>query len=152
ACTRRWATSVRCSSSGTGTLPRTNGWHNLTQLRDPKFAGNVNSGSNFNASTGVFTAPNAGYYLVSGEIMFNVSSGAVNNQFQALVIANGVTVFNPIFIVQATTTPLALLPFSVLVSLAAGQTLSVQALQTNTSAQTLNVGANANVLSIVQIP
>ncbi|OTP73942.1 hypothetical protein [Caballeronia sordidicola] len=110
------------------------------------------SGSNFNASTGVFTAPNAGYYLVSGEIMFNVSSGAVNNQFQALVIANGVTVFNPIFIVQATTTPLALLPFSVVVSLAAGQTVSVQALQTNTSAQTLNVGANANVLSIVQIP
>src|ERR1700676_3300992 len=41
ACTRRWATSARCNSSGTGTPPRTNGWHNLAQLRDPKFAGNV---------------------------------------------------------------------------------------------------------------
>ncbi|MGV7246149.1 hypothetical protein, partial [Caballeronia sp. M23-90] len=54
ACTRRWATSVRCSSSGTGTLPRTNGWHNLTQLRDPKFAGNVKQNVCLNSASASF--------------------------------------------------------------------------------------------------
>lgn len=111
------------------------------------------SGSNFSASTGVFTAPATGYYLVTGMLTMNLTGAlAVNNQVQVLVIANAAIVGTFATALTSTSSVIATVPFSVLVSLSAGQTVSIQIYQSTTSAQTLNNGSTANTLSIVRIP
>lgn len=107
--------------------------------------------SNFVASTGVFTAPAPARYLVSGQLLFNGSSLALNNQFQALIQVGGVTVFTGVAVADAAANQIAI-PFSTVVSMTAGQTLVLRAFQTSSGAQTLNSSGTANSLSIVQLP
>jgi hypothetical protein len=107
--------------------------------------------SNFTASTGTFTAPNTGWYLISGQITFNVATGALSNQFQILVVANAVTVGTFTTVLDAAANQIAV-PFSIAVKMTAAQTAILRAFQTSSGAQTLNSGATANVLSIVELP
>lgn len=107
--------------------------------------------SNFTASTGTFTAPNTGWYLVSGQALFTVAAGAINNQFQILVVANGVTVETAVVTLDAAATSIAV-PFSVAVKMTAAQTLLIRAYQTSSGAQTLNSSSTGTVLSIVELP
>lgn len=107
--------------------------------------------SNFNASTGTFTAPATARYQVSGHLVYNVSSGVLNNQFQVLVVSNAITVYTGYNVIAGAVTQ-ADVPFSLTVSLTAGQTLLVKAFQNNAAAQTLNTGVGSCVLSIVQLP
>ncbi|HEX8894483.1 MAG TPA: hypothetical protein VF783_14225 [Terriglobales bacterium] len=110
--------------------------------------------ANFNASTGVFTAPATGYYQVSGMLTFASALQAVNTAYQMSVVVNGATtVAQASFRTQAAATfaPTVVLP-TVVVSLTAGQTITVQGFQNSGSAQTLNNGAALNVLSINRLP
>jgi len=113
--------------------------------------GCFDANSNFNASTGTFTAPATAYYSVSCQLVFNgaMTSGAI---LQNQIVANG-TAF-PIGFTQApnganTNNAVAT---SGIVSLAAGQTVQIKALQSNATAFPLATTATITYLSIAQIP
>jgi hypothetical protein len=101
----------------------------------------------------VFTAPATGFYQISGMITMNLTGAlAVNNNVTVSVVANAATVGAFATFLTSTSSVNTTVPFSVLVSLSAGQTALIQITQTTTSAQTVNVGTTANTLSIVQLP
>jgi hypothetical protein len=109
--------------------------------------------SEASASTGVFTAPATGFYQISSMITMNLTGAlAVNNNVTVSVVTNAATVGAFATSLSSTSSVNTTVPFSVLVSLSAGQTALIQITQTTTSAQTVNVGTTANTLSIVQLP
>lgn len=112
----------------------------------------IDSGSNFTASTGTFSAPHAGYYWVSGQLTFTTTSGTAGNAFKVLVNHNGSTaVTSWAFLASASQSAIPVV-YGVLLSLASGDTITIQGLQNSGTAQTLVGGASANFISIVQIP
>lgn len=110
--------------------------------------------ANFNASTGVFTAPATGQYLVSAGLTF--ASGMTGGSTIAIstrIIANGVTLAaNPVQ-VPATTTVAISSTVTAIASLTAGQTIVIQAFQNSGAAVSLAVGsAFNNFVSIARLP
>lgn len=109
-------------------------------------------GANFNASTGTFTAPSAGFYHV--DLMLTLANAALVAGFSwsIAIIVNGVARIQGQNPMQAAPT----VPFpswaSGVVQLAAGQTITVQVLQNTGSARTLAASAFSNVISIHKIP
>jgi hypothetical protein len=109
--------------------------------------------ANFNAATGTFTAPATGYYQVSGAITFGTATGVSPSAYTIAVVANGVTVAQG-RVDQGTTASVAVqvaIPLTV-VSLAAGQTIIIQATQNTGSARTLSTAAALNFVSINRLP
>lgn len=107
--------------------------------------------ANFNATTGVFTAPATGYYQISGQLNYAAAAGVVGAQYSAVIVYNGVAGITYNVYQQSTSTAPVTVNFSANVSLAAGQTLLVQAFQASGSSRTLQTGA-ASYLSINRIP
>jgi hypothetical protein len=108
--------------------------------------------ANFNASTGVFTAPATGFYFVTAQLAFSANTGAVNTRGQISIVANGVTVAVGPYTRQTATSTEMTPQISALVNLTAGQTLVVQGNQNTGGAVTLDGSAQFNYLSIVRIP
>jgi len=110
-------------------------------------------GSNFNASTGVFTAPATGVYIVSGQINFAATAEVVATTYQLLAVGNGVTVASGSSTGDAAGTynVQVQLP-GVAVALAAGQTLVLQALQNSGGARSLGANAVQTFISIYRTP
>jgi hypothetical protein len=110
--------------------------------------------ANFNASTGVFTAPATGQYLVSAGLSFaSGMTGGSTIAIAARIVANGVTVAGPPVPVPATTTTAMGATVTAIVSLTAGQTIVVQAFQNSGAAVSLAVGsAYNNYVSIARLP
>ncbi|MBR8007125.1 hypothetical protein [Burkholderia vietnamiensis] len=108
--------------------------------------------ANFNASTGVFTAPATGWYQISGQLTFSGAAGVVNAQYSAAIVANSVAVTEGTVFQQSTSTTLVSVPFSAVVSLTSGQTLQVQAYQNTGSARTLSTTAALTYVSINRLP
>ena len=134
-------TNASAQSIPTGVYTTVTGW---TKVFD-----RVNS--HFSATTGVFTAPATGYYQISGQIWFSASAvPSVGTGFNVLVVANGVTVAEPTSVAQTTASASATIGIpGVVVSLAAGQTLIVQARQnTGAAVALLAAPATGNFLSI----
>lgn len=109
--------------------------------------------TNFAASTGVFTAPVTGLYLVSAQITFATAVNAIGNIFQVSAVANSVTVATGFAVQQGTGTvaTIVVVPATV-VSMTAGQTLVIQANQTSGGAKTLSTSAALSFLSIYRLP
>lgn len=108
--------------------------------------------ANFNASTGVFTAPAAGYYQVSAQLCWVSAVGVVSAAYQATIVANGTTVAIGRFQQEATGTVAPSVQVSAVVSLTAGQTLVLQGLQASGAAYALSTSAGLNFLSINRVP
>lgn len=117
-----------------------------------KISDRVNA--NFNATTGVFTAPVTGQYLVSAGVTF--ASGMVGGAGIACkvqIVANGVTLAAPAVQVPATTSVAVAAVATAVASLTAGQTIVVQAFQNSGSSVLLAVGsAYNNYISIARLP
>lgn len=108
--------------------------------------------ANFNATTGVFTAPATAIYQVQGTIGFGGSTSTIGNQFALSVLANSAQICaNETYSQSATTTGHAV-SISCLVSLTSGQTVALQAFQNTGSAVTLNTTASNNFISINRVP
>jgi hypothetical protein len=106
----------------------------------------------FVASTGTFTAPATGYYLVSSTLTYN-GAAAVGSLFETQIFANAVSVSTGIFAsANATVTTSSVTSPVTLVSLTAGQTIQVKALQNGVGAIPLNSVGTINTLSITQVP
>lgn len=110
--------------------------------------------SNFNASTGTFTAPATGYYVVSAQLLWGTMAGAgASNVLKAVVFANG-SATNLVGITGAssTTQQFNSVQVSGIVSLTAGQTIVLNAVQATGSSVALSTTGGGVWISICQIP
>lgn len=108
---------------------------------------------NFNASTGVFTAPVTGLYMVSGQVTFGTAVNAIGNPFLVNVVANGALAVSGLSTQQGTgTVPTIITIPATVVSLVAGQTLVLQANQTSAAAKALSTSGGLSFLSIYRLP
>lgn len=108
--------------------------------------------ANFNASTGVFTAPATGYYQVSAQLEFAAATNVVNSLLQLSIFANGVNVAAGRTYEMSTGSNLNSVTVSATVSLTSGQTITVQGLQNSGSSRALSGVAVSNYLSINRLP
>jgi hypothetical protein len=106
--------------------------------------------ANFNAATGVFTAPETGYYMVTCNLTYSSATGVLgsvsaNINVNGTIVAAGQTAI--------TSTSAAITPVSVtgVVLLNAGQTVIIQTGQNSGSARTLG-GSTTDFISIARLP
>lgn len=162
-------TSTGSTTPGIGAFTTLNGSSNDALLYQTTAAQSIPSGTattvttftkvfdrdnaNFNASTGVFTAPATAWYVISGQITFASSAWTAANAIQLTAVANGVTVSSGLFTVEVTGTfPVTVVLPTTFVSLTSGQTLVVQAFQNNGVAHLLSASGVWDFVSIGRIP
>ncbi|HEX7906873.1 MAG TPA: hypothetical protein VF534_02105 [Paraburkholderia sp.] len=138
-----FATNTSAQSIPAGTSTAVTGWTT-----------GFDANSNFNASTGVFTAPATAYYVVSGQLLWGVMSGAgASNVLKAVVFANGsATNLAGIAGASNTTQQYNAVQVSGIVSLTSGQTIVLDAVQATGSSVALSNTAGGNWISIYQLP
>lgn len=115
----------------------------------------LNTGSAFVASTGIFTAPAAGQYLVTASLGINGPTWASGNVMQVIVNKNGTaTEIGTTVLQTANTGGLIAANVSVLVNCAANDTISISGFHNGTGSGTTStaLGATGNYLSITRIP
>lgn len=113
----------------------------------------TNQNSNFVASTGVFTAPRAGFYQISGAIGFVSSAFTAGQNVAVVILKNGSMLVQGARVVETTvTTAQDAPPVSVMVQLAAGDTVSIAAFQNSGAAVALNNGGTIVWMSISETP
>jgi hypothetical protein len=134
-------TSAQSIPSGTATV--VTGW-----------ATGFDANSNFNASTGAFTAPATGYYVVDAQIAWGAIAGAgAAGQIKAIVNVNGsATSLQGIAPMSNTTQQTNSVQVSGIVSLTSGQTVTLSAFQNSGSAVPLSSSSGAVWMSIYQFP
>ena len=133
-------TSAQSIPSGASTV--ITGW---TKVSD-----RVNA--NFNASTGVFTAPATGVYVISGGIQFSATT--VSATFAVQVACNGAVIAQGL-ITAYSTNSIAASPSigSAVCSLTSGQTATLRAFQaTGSSVALTSSTASTNWVSIYRLP
>lgn len=108
--------------------------------------------ANFNAATGVFTAPATGYYRVSATCQFVATAGAVSNQMGWVVTANGAVVAQSPYLIEAAGSTPRAVSVDTIVSLSAGQTLTLGLYQNTGAALALSNTAANNWIAINRIP
>jgi hypothetical protein len=114
----------------------------------------LDANSNFTASTGTFTAPQAGQYLVSFAAL-NVAANYTPGSLQSQIYKNGVAFANTSFFIGSSVTGQSLgYPLIVaLVNCAAGDLITVRVFQNSGAAITLySADAIHTFLSITQVP
>lgn len=131
-------------SFSTNTTTIVTGWTKVTDR--------VNS--NFNAATGVFTAPNTGEYFVSAGIEYSSSTpSASNEQYDVIVVANSVQLCAGKTWTQSTSATAEQAVVGCIAEISSGQTITVQAFQTSGSTVTQNSSEpTATYISINRIP
>ena len=126
---------------------------NNTVTQVTNWTSQLNNGSHFNATTGVFTAPRAGQYLVCAEITFGTTTFAAANQEATVVLhKNGAQARSARALVSAACTLVPSSPhMAVLVDLAASDTLDIRAYQNGGASS--STAANINTfLTITELP
>ncbi|KVD81926.1 hypothetical protein WS62_23505 [Burkholderia sp. ABCPW 14] len=110
--------------------------------------------ANFNASSGVYTAPATGYYLVSAQIIFNtVPPAAIGDQFDLYVLVNGTVEVVASKFAESTTSNYQPVSMAArLFQLNAGDQIKLQAFQNSGVGCTLMATSAENWLTIAQIP
>lgn len=110
--------------------------------------------SNFTASTGTFTAPATGYYLISCQIVTAAVSIPANTLFSVNIISNAVVVAagQSTFPTVSGANTAMQAQASVVASIAAGQTVTISIFHNEGAAINTSTGSGANYLSIVQLP
>jgi len=110
-------------------------------------------GTNWNASTGTFTAPTSGIYVVNVGITFSATTAAIGNVFRVQVLGPG-GAYYCLGTTQASTTTNTAYSASASCAVQAngGQTIVTQAYQNTGSPVTLSNSANLNYISIYRLP
>lgn len=108
--------------------------------------------ANFNTTTGVFTAPATGIYLISAQLAWNPASVAVGSLFRTGIVANGTLISYGITTNQTTTAGPVFSQSTAVVALNSGQTVVIQGLQNSGASAPLLNSANTVYLSIARLP
>jgi hypothetical protein len=111
-------------------------------------------GVNFNATTGIFTAPAAGAYVIAANVLFNAAvPGAVTDVVNLLVVANGTNVCTVSHGTDGITNTVygAEMP-ACLFTLLAGQTAQIEVAHNFGSAETLSTTSPFIHFSLWQVP
>jgi len=111
-----------------------------------------NQGSNFVASTGVYTVPVAGDYDVRAGVRFTAATGVIGTQVLIAVAVNGTNVYQSGMAQQNTSGFASQAAGSWLVTCNAGDTITIRAFQNSGAAMTLDGGTGANYVQISQVP
>lgn len=135
-----FASNTSGQSLASGTAAVITGWTATT-----------NVGSAFVASTGVFTAPVTGNYLVTGQLYLGVPM-TLSSIFRATIIVNSVTLGIFDHVSQNATPSNHAVVFSAMVPATAGQQIVIDGFQNTGAAAALATGAALNVLSIMLVP
>jgi hypothetical protein len=107
---------------------------------------------NFNASTGVFTAPSAGFYHVDVAILFASTANVAATFRNVTIVVNGTSLIQGLVQVGTAATYDIGVVASGVVQVTAGQTIVIQALQTNGASVALSSSALNTYLSIQRVP
>jgi hypothetical protein len=138
-----FSTNTSAQSIPNGAFTTVTGWTAVTDRN-----------SNWTASTGTFTAPRAGMYMVSAALATAAVSWGANNNLSIAVFKNGTEVAQATKIIDAAngaTTQGVALP-SVVISCAASDALTIRVFQSQGAAVALGSTAVTNWVSIVQVP
>lgn len=108
-------------------------------------------GANFNATTGIYTAPNTGYYFVAFGLNYSGSSVNPNTIMNGVISVNGSAVNTIPYVTGAAATFNKTMYASFMISLNSGDTLAF--VGDNQSSQSLAIGTNGGPtqMSIAQI-
>lgn len=137
-----FATNASAQSIPNGVFTTVTGWTAVTDRN-----------SNWTASTGTFTAPRAGIYLVSGAITMASAAWPATGNLSIGVFKNGTEVAQASFIINAAVTSSESVTLaSVAVSCAAGDALTFRVFQSQGAALAVGSVAVANWVSIIQTP
>lgn len=138
-----FATNTGAQSIPTGANTAVTGWTT-----------GFDANSNFTASTGTFTAPVTGYYVVHAQLTWGVIAGAgAAGRIMAVVFVNGVaTNLQGIAPMSNTTQQFNSVQVSGIVSVTAGQTIVLDAFQGSGSSVSLLGTTGAVWMSIYQLP
>jgi hypothetical protein len=111
-------------------------------------------GTNFNASTGTFTAPSTGYYQVSCSLTYGVPGAAVANGSYAYILfyVNGAQVVASGSVYQEAAQVSNVVNGSVCLYATVGQQISITAYQTSGQSIALVAAANECWVSITRVP
>lgn len=112
----------------------------------------IDTHSAFNTSTGIFTAPTSGTYLIMGKTSGNASASNANNNMYLYAMKNGVLFQRDFwqFIVLNNAAPV-ILEVSALQPLVAGDQIKMQAFVDNAVSCTLSTDVNVDTIDIVRV-
>jgi hypothetical protein len=127
---------------------------NNTTVTVTGWTAQLNQGSAFVPSTGVFTAPTAAQYLVNAQFQFATSTFPSGGIINAQIWRNGAIIYQSavVFPSAAASQPYYTHPINAVVNCAAGDTITVVLAQTSGAALTLTTTAASNYLMITQLP
>jgi hypothetical protein len=108
--------------------------------------------TNFNASTGIFTAPATGYYQISAQLTWISAANVVATAVAAEISVNGTIEAIGLNYQTSTSTSPNSVQVSGVVALTSGQTLSLLGLQTSGTTRTLQGLGTSSYLSINRLP
>ena len=108
--------------------------------------------TNFNSSTGTFTAPTNGYYMVTAQVTYGNFAVTTNNLFQSYIVGNGTVDCNGLVTARKSSTIQMSTPVSCLVFLSSGQTIVLQTRQNTGSTVSLGTTPNTNWISMNKNP
>jgi hypothetical protein len=108
--------------------------------------------ANFVAATGVFTAPQAGFYHVDAILTLASAATVAGTELEVNIQVNGVTQIQGFYAMLSVSTVPVSVQASGVVQLTAGQTISIQGFQNTGGARTLVAAAINNTFSIHKIP
>jgi hypothetical protein len=132
-------------SIGNNVIPTTimTGWTNTI----------AQNASEWNRTTGVFTATKFGTYSVSAAATYGPTIGAIGNQYNIAIVKNGLDQSIVLrFVEEATNISRATGVVSAIVSLSPGETMSVNLYHVMGSSRPLVASLSQNFLNIEEIP
>jgi hypothetical protein len=113
----------------------------------------VSTGSAWNASTGTFTCPRAGWYRLRGAVSYVANTASINREFNTIISVNdGNTYTGWTFRQTATSVVTMTTPVEAIHQLAVGDTVKIKTYQDSLGQVSLSSRADITLITIQELP